>query len=179
MIRFLLALSFVLVWLTAPAEAYRAVTSCPGAVGIWTAGATSVDPVIDINGNICVTNTIVSTQIPTSTGSTAVTASTTGTTLATAAAIPAVASTTSYICGFSVRSNATAAATGNATIAGTISATMNYTHWTAPLASGIGVTENRFDPCVPASAVNTAITVTSPAAGAGGTMSVTVWGYRK
>jgi hypothetical protein len=107
-----------------------------------------------------------------------ITASATGTTLATAATLAAGATTTTYICGFSVRANATAAATANSTVAGTITGTLNFTQWTAPLASGIGLTEQQFYPCVPASAVNTTIVVTSAAPGAGGTVSVSAWGYR-
>lgn len=106
------------------------------------------------------------------------TASTTGTTGATTATLAGAASVTTYICGMSVRSNATAAATGNITVTGTISATMNFTHWTAPLASGIGITEMIFKPCVPASAANQSVAVVSPAPGSGGTISVTAWGYK-
>lgn len=112
-------------------------------------------------------------------GAISLTNSATGTTLATVATLPAGATTTTYICGFSIRANATAAATGNATVAGTISGTLNFTQWTAPLASGIGTVEHRFEPCLPASAVNTTIVVTSAAPGAGGIVSATAWGYRQ
>lgn len=109
---------------------------------------------------------------------TPITISATGTTNSTAATLAAVATKTTFVCGISIRSNATAAATGNATVAGTITGTMNFTHWTAPLASGIGTTEQQFFPCVPASAANTTIVVTGPAPGAGGTISVSAWGYQ-
>jgi hypothetical protein len=106
------------------------------------------------------------------------TASATGTTTATTATLAGAASVTTYICGFSIRANATAAATGNATVTGTITGTLNYTQWTAPLASGLGVVEQIFTPCVPASATNTSIAVVSAAPGAGGVVSVTAWGYK-
>lgn len=107
------------------------------------------------------------------------TASATGTTAATAATLPAVAGKTTYLCGFSIRANATAAATGNGTVTGTVSGTLNFTQWTAPLASGLGITEPSIGPaCIPASAANTAIVVTSAAPGAGGVVSVTAWGYQ-
>lgn len=106
-----------------------------------------------------------------------ITASATGTTAATTATLTNVTGHTTYICGFSIRANATAAATGNATVTGTITATMNFTQWTAPNASGIGVTEETFAPCVPASAVSTSIAVVSAAAGTGGVVSVSAWGY--
>lgn len=110
---------------------------------------------------------------------TPITASATGTTAATTATLAAVAGKTTYLCGFSIRANATAAATGNATVTGTITGTLNFTQWTAPLASGIGITEPPIGAeCIAASAANQAIAVISAAPGAGGTVSVTAWGYQ-
>lgn len=123
--------------------------------GTWTVGQTSPYP---------------ATAVP-------LTASATGTTGATTATLTAVSGHTTYICGFSIRANATAAATGNATVTGTITGTLNFTQWTAPLASGLGVTEEAFVPCIPASAVTTNIAVISAAPGTGGVVSVTAWGY--
>ena len=111
-------------------------------------------------------------------GATPITASATGTTAATTATLAGVSSHTTYICGLSIRANATAAATGNATVTGTITGTLNFTQWTAPLASGLGVTEQIFTPCVPASAADTAIAVVSAAPGSGGVVSSTAWGYQ-
>lgn len=111
-------------------------------------------------------------------GATAITASATGTTAATTATLAGTASKTTYICGLSIRANATAAATGNATVTGTITGTLNFTQWTAPLASGLGVTEQIFNPCVPASATNTGIAIISAAPGSGGVVSSTSWGYQ-
>jgi hypothetical protein len=66
-----------------------------------------------------------------------------------------------------------------ATVTGTITGTLNFTQWTAPLASGIGITEPPIGPaCIPASAFNTGIAVISAAPGSGGTVSVTAWGYQ-
>lgn len=108
-----------------------------------------------------------------------VTVTATGTTAATAATLPAVATRVTYLCGFSIRANATAAATGNATVAGTVTGTLNFTQWTAPLASGIGILEPPLGGmCIPASAINTGIVITSAAPGSGGTVSVTAWGYQ-
>lgn len=112
-------------------------------------------------------------------GSTPITASATGTTAATTATLAGVSGKTTYLCGFSIRANATAAATGNATVTGTITGTLNFTQWTAPLASGVGVTEPAIGPaCIPASAANTGIAVISAAPGLGGTVSVSAWGYQ-
>ena len=108
------------------------------------------------------------------------TASATGTTAATTATLTGAAGKTTYLCGFSIRANATAAATGNATVTGTITGTLNFTQWTAPLATGLGVTEPPIGAyCIPASAVNTAIAVVSAAPGTGGTVSVSVWGFQQ
>lgn len=118
-------------------------------------------------------------QIPA--GAIAVECSATGTTAATACSLAAsaVPNVKTYICGFSIRANATAAATGNATVAG-LSATLNFTQWTAPLASGLGITEPSFgNYCYPASAADAAITTTSAAPGSGGIVSVSAWGFQK
>jgi hypothetical protein len=112
-------------------------------------------------------------------GAVPITASAVGTTAATAATLPGVAAKTTYVCGFNISANATAAVTGNATVVGTISGTLNFTNWAAPLASGLGTIQQFFTPCVPASAVNTGIVITSAAPGVGGTVSVSAWGYQQ
>lgn len=127
----------------------------------------------DLHGNIYASPT---SQYPA--GAVPITASATGTTAATTATLAGTSGKTTYICSMSIRSNATAAATGNATVTGTITATLNYTHWTAPLASGIGLTEMIFPVCIPASGTNTGIAVISPAPGSGGVVSVTASGYQ-
>lgn len=111
-------------------------------------------------------------------GATPVTASAVGTTAATTATIPAVDGKTAFLCGFSIRANATAAATGNATVTGLVTGTMNFTQFTAPLASGIGIVEPPIGPgCIGASGQNQAIAVVSAAPGSGGTVSVSAWGF--
>lgn len=117
-------------------------------------------------------------SLPYPVGAVPYTATATGTTAATTATLAGAASVTTYICGFSIRANATAAATGNATVTGVITATMNFTQWTAPNASGLGITEMIFAPCIPASATNTSVAVVSAAPGTGGVVSVTAWGYK-
>jgi len=109
-------------------------------------------------------------------GSSPVTASATGTTTAITATLTGAANQNTYLCGFSIRANATGAATGNAAVTGTVN-TMNFTQFTAPLASGIGVVEEQFNPCIPSSAINTNIVVTTAAPGSGGAVSVSAWGY--
>jgi hypothetical protein len=147
-----------------------ATTQCPATVLIDSAGAekaTVANPAV----------TISSSQYPS--GATPITATATGTTAATTATLAASGGAPkTYVCGFSIRANATAAATGNATMTGVVTATMNFTQWTAPTASGLGVTEMIFTPCIPSSATNTAIAVVSAAPGTGGVVSVSAWGYQ-
>jgi hypothetical protein len=92
--------------------------------------------------------------------------------------MPASASLTNWLCGFSIRSSATAAVTGDATVTGPTN-TLHFTEFVAPVASGIGTVEESFDPCIPGTSVNTAIAVNSIAAGTAGVTSVTAWGYLK
>lgn len=106
------------------------------------------------------------------------TASATGTTAATTATLAAAVGKTTFICGFSIRANATAAATGDSTVTGTITGTLHFTQWTAPLASGIGLTEMIFPTCIPATGTNATIAVVSAAPGSGGVVSVSAWGYQ-
>lgn len=111
-------------------------------------------------------------------GATVYSASATGTTGATTATLAGASSVITYLCGFSIRANAAAAATGNATVTGTITGTLNFTQWTAPNASGLGVTEEIFTPCLPASGINQSVAVVSAAPGTGGVVSVSAWGYK-
>ena len=110
-------------------------------------------------------------------GAIPVTVSAQGTTAATVATIPAVADRTAYLCGFSVRANATAAITGDTTIVGVKSGTMTFKQFVAPVASGIGHLEPPLGMCIPASGINVAIVVTSAAAGTAGLTSVNAWGF--
>ena len=127
----------------------------------------------DLNGNLYV-NPV--SQYPA--GSTPITASATGTTGATTATLTGTSTTTVYICGYSIRANATAATTVTNTITGVITATLSSIMWVAPAASGIGVDEQIFSPCIPASATNTGIAIVSGAPGTGGNVSSKGWGYQ-
>lgn len=116
-------------------------------------------------------------------GATPITASATGTTAAVVATLPGVAGKLTYICGFSYQgSDATAAQAGILVISGTISGSLNYAYPT--LALGATVPQpppagDEYIPCIPASAVNTAIVVTSPALGSGATVAtVAAWGFQ-
>lgn len=110
-------------------------------------------------------------------GAVPITASATGTTAATTATLTGVTGQNTYICGFRILANATGAATANATVTGTVTGTMNFTQWTAPVASGIGNVSEEFLPCIQSSAPGVSISVVSAAPGSGGVVSVTAWGF--
>ena len=130
-----------------------------------------------VNGQVSMSLNAAGNAIPVAVASNT-TVSVTGTTAATAATLPAIATATTFICGFDIGSTATAAAAGNATVAGTVGGTMNFTMGTG-LSPAVVHTTETFTPCVAASAVNTPIVVTSAAPGTGGIISVTAWGYQK
>lgn len=109
--------------------------------------------------------------------STPITSSATGTTAATVATFAANATKTNYICGFTITSTATVALAGVATVTGTISGALNYVQGVG-LAPAVGNLTQSFSPCIPGSAINTALSVTSAAGGAGGVVAVTAWGYQ-
>ena len=116
-------------------------------------------------------------------GAVIVTASATGTVAAVVATLPAAVGRTTYICGFSYQgSDATAGQAGVLVVSGTISGSLNYAYPTLALGATVpqpSPTGDEYIPCLPASAINTAIVVTAPALGAGATVaSVSVWGYQ-
>lgn len=88
-----------------------------------------------------------------------------------AATLPAVAGKTNYVTGIEVTgAGATAAAVVVATLAGLLGGTASYII-TAPAGATVAILPLVviFDPPMPASAVNTAITLSVPALGAGNT----------
>ncbi len=110
------------------------------------------------------------------TGATAITGNATGTTGAVVGTLTAVATKTTYICGFNVSAIGGTAAVGPITIAGLITSSMDYQIASSASGNFIGQT---FTPCVPASAVNTNITTTTTADGTATAVSVNSWGYNQ
>ena len=109
-------------------------------------------------------------------GATAITGNATGTTGAVVGTLAGVAGKTTYICGFSVSAIGGTAAVGPITIANTITASLVYE--LASTAGGITLAQN-FTPCIPASAVNTGITITTTADGTATAVAVNSWGYQQ
>jgi hypothetical protein len=152
------------------------ITAGTRADAAWTSGSGSEIAILKTIAGNSSSPTGSSSQYPV--GALPITASATGSTAATTATLAASVSLKTYICWMSIRANATAAITTNSTVTGTVSGTLNFMQWTAPLASGIGLTEMVFNPCIPSSAINTAINVISAPPGAGGLVSVAAGGYQ-
>ncbi len=93
-----------------------------------------------------------------------------------AATLTGTATTTVYITGFEVTgAGATAGAAVTVTVAGLLGGTIQYTYTFATGAAvGNAPLLVTFNPPLPASAINTAIVVTCPASGAGGTNNTVV-----
>lgn len=102
----------------------------------------------------------------------------TGTTAAVTATLAAASSKLTYICGFDITADATALATGTATLVG-LGTTLTYVQTITAVTSGSATLTRTFSPCLPSSAVNTAVVVTSAAAGTGGVTNANAWGYQE
>lgn len=102
--------------------------------------------------------------------------STVGTTTAITVTLTATATTTAFLCGFSVDAAATAGVDGVANIAGLLGGTFRFQHSiaVAPLVGSKSIT---FNPCLPASAVNTNIVLTTGIPGTAGVIAAAIWGY--
>lgn len=99
-----------------------------------------------------------------------------GTTGAVVGTLTAAAGKTTYICGFSVDAIGGTGAVGPITIAGLLGSSMVF----QLTASATGASRNvPFTPCVPASAANTAITVTTTADGSASAVNVNSWGFQQ
>lgn len=112
-------------------------------------------------------------------GATPIIATGTGTTAATTATLAGAAGKTTYIVGFSITADATSLTTGTASVTGlTGTGTLNFIQTVSAVASGASALNINFPLAIPASSVNTAIVVTSAAAGTLGNTVVSVWGYQ-
>lgn len=114
-------------------------------------------------------------------GATPINAAAGGTTGATAATLAAAAGKFTYICGFSIsHGSATGAVTAGDTVTG-IPTSMTWVTGVPATAAGTTAPTYtiNFSPCIPSSAVNTSIVVTSGANGAGGVNNFSnAWGFQ-
>ncbi len=100
----------------------------------------------------------------------------TGTTGAVVGTLAAAASKTTYICGFSVSATGGVATLGPIVIAGLSGGSFTYQLFST--ATGANLSQS-FAPCLPSSAVNTAITVTTTADGTATAVDVNASGFQK
>lgn len=108
-------------------------------------------------------------------GGAVITGNGTGTTGAVVGTLAAAALKTTYIAGFSVSAIGGTAAVGPITVAGLVTSSMVW--YLASSAAGNTLTV-QFNPPIPASAVNTAITVTTTADGSASNVAVNSWGFQ-
>jgi hypothetical protein len=116
---------------------------------------------------------------PTITGGASLTGNAAGTTGAVVGTLAAASGKTTYICGFNVQAIGGTATVGPITVAGLIGSSMIYQTDVNSATVGKTVAQASFYPCIPASATNTAITVTTTANGTATAVDVNAWGYRQ
>jgi hypothetical protein len=103
-----------------------------------------------------------------------ITGNATGSTAAVTGTLAATPNKTTYICGFSVSSTGSAAISP-ITVAGVVGSNMVFQN----VSAGAGQLVQAFYPCVPASAPNTVITVTTTADGTATAVNVNSWGFQQ
>lgn len=130
-------------------------------------------------GAVTVTGTTViqaASQYPS--GATPITGNAAGSTAAVAGSLAAASSKTTYICGFTAQAIGGTATVGPITVAGVVGSSMVFQTDINSATVGKTVAAQTFSPCVPASATNTAITVTTTANGTATAVDVNSWGYQ-
>lgn len=123
-------------------------------------------------------STFQNTQYPVNSVTTApapITAHATGTTGAVVGTLAAATTATTYVCGFDVSAVGGTAAVGPVTVAGLTGGSFTYQMNSA--ATPV-LLSREFSPCIPASAVNTVITVTTTADGTATAVDVNMHGYQ-
>lgn len=163
----LLALCIALIGASVPASAQSLSTLTGGCgTGSYVNGTPYLT--VDAYGRLCAN--IGPSAAQTITGNAA------GTTGAVVGSLAGVTGKTTFICGFDVSAIGGTAAVGPITIAGLTGSSMVYQ--LASTASGVTLSRT-FTPCIPASAANTAITITTTADGSASAVSVNSWGYQQ
>ena len=130
------------------------------------AGATAVD--VNSWGFQVATNPYPYTQI---------TGNSTGSTGAVVGTLAGTSGKITYICGFSVSAAGGTATIGPVTVANLITGNMVYQGNST--ATGVTPIVQQFNPCVPANAANTNITVTTTADGTATAVDVNSWGFQQ
>lgn len=99
-----------------------------------------------------------------------------GTTGAVVGTLAAAAGRTTYICGFNVQAIGGTAAVGPITVAGLVGSSQVYQGSSS--AAGGTIAKEAFNPCLPASSSNVAITITTTADGTATAVNVNSWGFQ-
>lgn len=161
-------------------DAGTVVQSCGNVAQSYAVGSTR--PIqVDTNGNLC-----------TSSGGSAgaggggfpvnsipITGNAQGTTGAVVGTLAAAAGRFTYICGLNVSAVGSAAgAVGPITVAGIVGSSQVY-QLAAAATPSAGFLSQTFTPCIPSSAQNTAITVTTTADATGTAIDVNSWGFQQ
>ena len=102
-----------------------------------------------------------------------------GSTAAVVGTLDAATGKTTFICGFNVQSIGGTATVGPITVAGLIGSSQVYQTDVNSATVGKTVAAANFNPCIPASATNTAITITTRANGTATAVDVNSWGYQQ
>lgn len=124
---------------------------------------------------------VVTVQSPASGGgfpsaATPISGNSTGTTGAVVGTLAAAGGKTTYICGFSISATGGVATLGPIVIAGLIGASQTYQLFSTATGANLNVP---FTTCIPASATNTAITITTTADATASAVDVNSWGYQQ
>lgn len=155
---------------TVTAGAYQT-TGVPAAKGVTVNGTgAATTPAGAGSGQSVITN-----QNPYPAGSTAITGNSAGSTGAVVGTLAATSGKFTYICGFDVSAIGGTAAVGPVTIAGLTGSSMVFQLSSAAASATLSRT---FTPCIPASASNTAITITTTADGTATAVDVNSWGFQ-
>ena len=110
-------------------------------------------------------------------GAIPITGNAAGTTGAVVGTLAATAGKTTFICGVSIFAIGGVAAIGPITVAG-ITGTSFIFQGSSSAAGGL-IAERNFSPCIPASSVNTAITITTTANGTATAVNVNSFGFQQ
>lgn len=108
-------------------------------------------------------------------GATPITGNAQGTVSAVVATLAAVAGKTTYICGIHIDATGTGSI-GPITVAGLVGSSMVFQ---ATAGTPVSLPLQTFTPCIPASAPNTAITITTTADASATAVDVNSWGYQQ
>ena len=156
------------------ADTQQVVTVCGTPTGLTYPVPGLGNVTINTSGLLCITGTTAPVGYGTAT---AITGNANGTTGAVVGTLAGVAGKTTYICGFTISSFGGTGDPGPVTVAGVVGSSMIF-QMSNESANAASTLQQNFNPCVPASAANTAITITTTAAAGSTATNVVSFGYQ-